>query len=86
MTYALRLGGRARRELARLPHDVITRIDKAITALAENPRPPGCKKLRSKTPEGWRVRVGVYRVLYQLDDARREVTVYRIAHRRDVYN
>ncbi len=85
MTYSLRLGGGARRELTRLPREIIVRVDKVISALAEAPRPPGCRKLRSKTPEGWRVRVGDYRVLYQIDDERREVTVYRIGHRRDVY-
>ena len=63
MTYSVLLGGRARRELYKLPREVITRIDKELVALAENPRPPDCRKLRSRTPEGWRIRVGDYRIL-----------------------
>lgn len=86
MTYTVLLASRAGRELRELPKDVIHRIDQAISSLSGNPRPPGCKKLRSKTPEGWRVRVGDYRILYQIDDAARRVLVYRIGHRRDIYD
>jgi mRNA interferase RelE/StbE len=64
---------------------VIRRIDRAISSLSEDPRPAGCKKPRSKSPDGWRIRVGDYRVLYQTDDAQRRVLVYRIGHRREVY-
>jgi mRNA interferase RelE/StbE len=80
------LASRAVRELRDLPRDVIRRIDEAIGSLAESPRPPGCKKLRSKAPEGWRIRVGDYRILYQVDDAQRRVLVYRIGHRRNNYD
>ena len=55
-------------------------------SLGENPRPPGCKKLRSQTPMAWRVRVGNYRILYCVDDQKRQITIYRIGHRRDVYD
>jgi len=55
-------------------------------SLGENPRPSGCKKLRSKTPNAWRVRVGKYRILYCIDDQERQITIYRIGHRRDVYD
>lgn len=86
MTYAVLLASRAGRELKDLPKDAIHRIDQAISSLSANPRPTGCKKLRSKTPEGWRVRVGDYRILYQIDDAAKRVLVYRIGHRRDIYD
>ncbi len=52
-------------------------------ALQENPRPPGVRKLGAG--RGYRIRVGKYRVVYQIEDTRREVSVYRIRHRRDVY-
>ena len=85
MSYAIKLASRSRRELIKLPKDAIARIDAHILALSENPRPAGCKKLRSTTPEGWRVRVGDYRILYRIDDQQQEVVIYRIAHRRNVY-
>ncbi|HWL93663.1 MAG TPA: type II toxin-antitoxin system RelE/ParE family toxin [Phycisphaerae bacterium] len=68
-----------------LPREILERIDRSLDSLADNPRPPGCTKLRSKSPEGWRVRVGDYRILYQIDDRQRQVLVYHVGHRRDVY-
>lgn len=86
MSYAVFLTNRAVRELRDLPKDIIARADSHIMALAEDPRPPGCKKLKTKSPEGWRIRVGDYRILYQIDDPNHKVTVYRIGHRRDIYD
>ena len=55
-----------------------------MLALADNPRPPGCKKL--KDSEGnWRIRAGAYRILYEINDARSLVTVLRIRHRKEAY-
>ena len=48
------------------------------------PGPPGCKKLVGGDKE-WRIRIGDYRVVYEIDDAAKTVDVTRIAHRRDVY-
>jgi mRNA interferase RelE/StbE len=56
----------------------------AIASLAENPRPSGCKKLVGR--EGWRIRIGNYRVIFEIDDVKREVTVMHIGHRRDIYS
>jgi mRNA interferase RelE/StbE len=63
---------------------LFTRIDRKILALAANPRPAGCKKLKGYK-DLWRVRVGDWRVLYIIDDAAKLVTVTRIAHRREAY-
>lgn len=49
-----------------------------------NPRPAGCAKLRGHKDQ-WRIRVGDYRVVYQIDDSQRSVNITRIAHRREVY-
>jgi mRNA interferase RelE/StbE len=83
MPYELRATGRALRELRKLPPSIEERIREAIDGLADDPRPPGCTKLRGSA--GWRVRVGDYRVIYQVDDEARTVTVLRAGHRRDVY-
>jgi mRNA interferase RelE/StbE len=60
------------------------RIDKAMLALAEVPRPTGARKLQGSVQD-WRIRIGDYRVLYEIDDDARLVTIWRIAHRSDVY-
>ncbi len=86
MSYRLRISTRAAQELRKLPQEIIVRIDRQITALAENPGPPGCRKLKCRKPEGWRIRVGNYRILCHVDEPSREVTVYRVGHRRGIYN
>jgi mRNA interferase RelE/StbE len=85
VSYHIRLSGRAARELRDLSGDIVRRIDRAIIALSDEPRPPGGRKLRGRTPNAYRIRVGDYRVLYQIDDAQQVVTIYRIGHRREVY-
>jgi mRNA interferase RelE/StbE len=56
-----------------------------ILELREEPRSPGVRKLKDKGEEGWRIRAGDYRVVYRIDDSLRQVTIYRVRHRRDVY-
>ncbi len=60
------------------------RIGEAVDALAHNPRPPGCVKL-SGDDNAWRVRVGDFRILYEIHDERLIVLVIRIANRREAY-
>jgi mRNA interferase RelE/StbE len=74
----------AGKELDALDDALFARVDRKILALAQNPRPPGCKKLRGYK-NLWRIRVGEWRVLYTLDDAAQLISVTRIAHRREVY-
>lgn len=68
----------------KLPRDIQHRLDPALLALADNPRPPGCKKLQGRE-ETYRIRVGDYRVIYRVEDDRLIVLVIEIGHRRDVY-
>jgi mRNA interferase RelE/StbE len=81
--YRLEVSHTAHRQIRRLPAQTQERVNKAIARLAENPRPPGAKKLTAR--EGYRVRVGDYRVLYQVDDEAKVVTIYRVMARGDVY-
>jgi len=82
--YSIELKQSARKELDALEETEFTPIDRKILALADNPRPAGCKKLKGYKDQ-WRIRAGNWRVLYIVDDAARVVTVTRIAHRREVY-
>ncbi|MGO9269047.1 MAG: type II toxin-antitoxin system RelE family toxin [Terriglobia bacterium] len=81
--YALEIKPSAGKELDALDDALFARIDRKILVLAENPRPPGCKKLRGYK-DHWRIRVGDWRVLYIIDDAAKSVST-RVAHRREVY-
>jgi mRNA interferase RelE/StbE len=75
---------RARREFLRLPPDVQERIIDAVDDLVMNPRPSGAKRLVGR--DGYRLRLGEYRILYTVDDENRAVRVYRTGHRRDIYS
>jgi len=82
--YWLEIKHSAQRELDALDNAVFARIDRKILALADNPRPAGCKKLRGYKDQ-WRIRIGDRRVVYLIDDEAKLVTIMRVAHRRDVY-
>ena len=82
--HALLIKPSAEGDLRKLPRSTLERIHLKILALRNDPRPPGSRKL-SGNLEGWRVRVGDYRILYQIDDTAETVTVVRVRHRRDVY-
>ena len=60
------------------------RIVARIRALAKNPRPPGSEKLAGYA-DRYRARQGRFRIIYLIDDQRREVTIFKIGHRKDVY-
>ncbi len=72
------------KDLDRLSAVVYRRVQVVIASLAENPRPPGCRKLAGSGTD-WRVRVGDYRIIYEIADTVRIVRVTRVRHRSDVY-
>jgi mRNA interferase RelE/StbE len=82
--YRVSLAASAEKELRRLPPGMIARVMPRLERLAGDPRPAGCKKLHGGDHE-WRVRVGDYRIVYEIDDKAKIVDVTRIAHRRNVY-
>jgi len=65
-----------------LPQDA-SRVFKILRNLEIEPRPPSCLKLTAE--EGYRIRVGRYRILYEVNDQEKIVIVYRVKHRKDVY-
>jgi mRNA interferase RelE/StbE len=83
MAYTVRLKPRAERDLDRLPFDVVRRIWRKLLSLEEEPRPTGSSKLEGT--DGYRLRVGDYRIVYLVDDRARVIEVVRVAHRREVY-
>ena len=83
MTWRIDIARDARKELAGLHPQMQTRVAKAILALERNPFPAGCKKLKNR--DGFRIRVGDYRVLYFADAKLKQIVIGSIGHRREVY-
>lgn len=83
MNYSLFILPRAQRELAALSKKDFEKAKAAILALAGNPRPANRSKLTGRN--GWRIRIGNYRVIYEIDDPNRSVTVLNVGHRREIY-
>lgn len=83
MPFTVYLSARAERDLKKLSGHVYLRVQAAIRDLSGHPRPPGCRKLSQRNE--WRIRVGDYRIRYRIDDARQEITVTSIRHRREAY-
>ena len=82
--YEILVERRAERDLKGLPAQDFRRIVAAIQALAENPRPPGCRKSTGSKSD-WRIKVGPYRVVYEIDERSNAIRIMRVTHRRDVY-
>jgi mRNA interferase RelE/StbE len=84
--YAVALERTAARFLLRLRDVKLKkRLDDAIEALSDDPRPHGCRKLAG-TSDRYRIRVGDYRIIYSVDDGKVTVLVLVIGHRREVYD
>jgi mRNA interferase RelE/StbE len=83
VNYGVLVLRRAQKELAQLSPEPYARVRDAIRALGQEPRPQGSLKLTAR--EGWRIRIGDYRVVYEIDDKQRTVMVLNVGHRRDVY-
>ena len=84
MRYRVILDARAQRDIRRLPAEVQARTLRAAYALAENPRPPGCLKLHGRGDQ-YRIRVGNYRIIYEIEDDILVVVVVEVGPRDSVY-
>ena len=82
--YALLIKRSAERDLRRLPRAFFERVNERILSLRDDPRPHGVRELVGAL-EGWRIRVGDHRILYQIDDDAQTVTIVRVKHRREAY-
>jgi mRNA interferase RelE/StbE len=82
--YAITFARSARKELENLDPALVDRIFPLIESLAQNPRPPKCKKL-SGVQNLWRIRIGDYRVIYHIYDADKVIDIVAVRHRREAY-
>ena len=83
-SYEIQWKGSAERDLRKIDPQQVSRIIKAIESLVDNPFPPQCHKLRGVERVFW-IRVGDYRVIYQVDTKTKVVIIYHIRHRREAY-
>jgi len=83
MKYTILIERYAQKQIMKLDKKVIPLIKASIADLADNPRPYGYKKLRGE--DAYRMRVGDYRVIYEIDDGKIIVTVVSVGHRKDIY-
>jgi mRNA interferase RelE/StbE len=83
--YKITIKKSAAKELNELPNKIAMLITSAIYQLAENPRPTGCKKLKGKKIEFWRIRIGDYRVIYTIDEEVKIIDIQKLGHRKDIY-
>jgi len=81
--YIISLSKKAQKQLDKLSDLIAEPILEAIANLATNPRPAGCKKLKGR--DGFRLRVGNYRILYDIYDAELVIDVIALGHRKEVY-
>jgi mRNA interferase RelE/StbE len=81
--YRLEISHIAHKQIEALSPRLAQRINEAIAELANEPRPVGAKKLAGI--EGYRIRLGDYRILYRVNDESRLIIVYRVKHRREAY-
>lgn len=84
MTYRVEFTRAAAKQVRKLPRQIRDRILTAVAGLAAEPRPHGAKKLVGEDT-AWRIRIGNYRVIYDVLDEELIVTVVRAGHRREVY-
>jgi mRNA interferase RelE/StbE len=84
MSYSIEFSKKAEKQFLALPQSIQERLVSHINALAENPRPPKVKKLVGEE-NLYRIRVGDYRIVYQIDDQLLLVLVLKIGHRSEVY-
>ena len=84
MTYSIEIKQSAQKELAKLPASIADKVIKQIRALADDPRPNGCKKLVG-TDYTYRIRINDYRVVYSIFNQQLIIQVIKIGHRKAIY-
>ncbi len=83
MVYSIEISHSAEKSLKAIPLQIQTRIITKINALSSQPRPSGCKKLLNSTY--YRIRVGDYRIIYEIIDKIIKIIILDIGHRKDIY-
>ncbi len=81
--YSIRVSDKAIKDLDKLNDKDYTKVKSKLITLETNPKPMGSIKLKGKN--GYRVRTGDYRILYEVDDKSKTIDIYKVEHRKDAY-
>ncbi len=81
--YTVVVTDKVRKIILKLPRQIAAKIETSLLKLEENPRPADCKKLKGRA--GYRIRVGDYRIIYEIEDNILRVIVIDLGHRKDIY-
>ncbi|NOS90672.1 MAG: type II toxin-antitoxin system RelE/ParE family toxin [Cyclobacteriaceae bacterium] len=81
--YQINLTKHAAKQLDKLPINISELLYKSISKLSDHPRPNGCKKLKGR--DGYRIRIGDYRIIYTIEDNILTIVIIDIGHRKDIY-
>ena len=82
--YRLRIERSFEKDLRRLPEDLVARVYEWLERLPEEPFPPGVVKLKG-AERSHRIRIGNYRIVYEVDQQEQVITIFYVRHRKDVY-
>ncbi len=85
MTYSVSVKRSAQKEIRNLPLHIRKAVAQELLDLEKEPRPTGRFRVLRSPLEGYRIRVGDWRILYNVDDTTRQVTVFSVSHRREAY-
>jgi mRNA interferase RelE/StbE len=81
--YVIRFEGRTKKDLSRVTPEMQRRVLQKLRQLQGNPRPPGALKLTNR--QAWRVKIGGFRVIYEINDEEKSLTIVVLDYRGDVY-
>jgi mRNA interferase RelE/StbE len=82
--YEILLERRAEKDLRKLSSELFQRIIAKIQSLSENPKPQGSRKITGSKND-WRIRIGDYRAIYEIDEQEKRVRIMRVRHQREAY-
>lgn len=85
MTYLINIPNKVKKVFRKFDRSDTKQIAKAVSKLSENPFPIGCKRLVNFGFREYRIRIGDYRVLYDIDHNKKTINVLKIGHRKDIY-
>jgi mRNA interferase RelE/StbE len=81
--YKIKLSNTAKKDLDKIDYQMLKRLYSGMKSLEFEPRPVGCIKLKGEI--AYRLRIGNYRIIYEIDKNKNEILIYRVAHRKEVY-
>lgn len=85
MKYELFINPKIEKALSKIDASMALKIKNSIRALATNPRPPGVKKLKGED-NAYRIRVGDYRIIYEIYDSKVLILIVNVGHRKEIYD